>query len=333
MTWLLQRAMSLASPGGDRARLTITIFHRVLAAPDPRSPTLPDMAQFDRQLQWLKASFNVLPLHQAVKRLRDGTLPARAAAITFDDGYADNLLYAAPVLKRHGLHATFFITTGYLDGGVMWNDVLTAAVHGACSATLDATAAGLGVVDLPHDTAGRIAVEQTINTAVKHRPFDERTAVVASILHCSGVEAPTNLMLTTDQLRGLHRAGMGIGGHTVTHPILARCEPTRAWQEIDEGARQLRERLNEPIALFAYPNGRPDKDYTAEHVQMVREAGFLAAVTTSAGAADGHDDIHQLPRFTPWDRGLWTFALRMVRNLHTRHTTAAGTAISPTTAH
>ena len=105
------------SPSGTRARLSILIFHRVLPEPDPLAPELPDRVRFEQILQWLKSWLNVLPLDQAVRRLSTGTLPERAASITFDDGYADNCTVALPLLLKHGLPATFFIATGFLDGG------------------------------------------------------------------------------------------------------------------------------------------------------------------------------------------------------------------------
>ena len=68
------------------------------------------------------------------------------------------------------------------------------------------------------------------------------------------------------------------------------------------------------MTLFAYPNGKPDTDFAARHAQMVREAGYAAAVTTAPGAAGRGADMMQLPRFTPWDRGALRFSLRMVAN-------------------
>ena len=75
----------------------------------------------------LKRRFSVLPLADGVERLYDGTLPASALAVTFDDGYADNLAVAAPLLRKHGVPATLFIATGYVDGGAMWNDIVIEA--------------------------------------------------------------------------------------------------------------------------------------------------------------------------------------------------------------
>jgi hypothetical protein len=127
-----------------------------------------DALEFKRTIRWLKSWFNVLPLDQAIDRLNDQTLPARAATITFDDGYADNCTVAMPILRDHGLAATFFIATGYLDGGRMWNDTVVEAVRHCGKARLDLSAQGLGVHELKSEVAMRQAIISILNE-VKYR--------------------------------------------------------------------------------------------------------------------------------------------------------------------
>ena len=98
---------------------------------------------------------------------------------------------------------------------------------------------------------------------------------------------------------------MGVGGHTLKHPILGRLKASEARAEILLGKERLEGLLGEPIDLFAYPNGKPGSDFGPEHVQMVRELGFMAAFSTAPGAARAGDDLHQLPRFMPWQRRPW----------------------------
>src|SRR5687767_6278321 len=77
---LERTVLGMLSPAGAKARLSVLIFHRVLPSLDPLFPSEPDAARFTAQMQWLKSSFNVLPLPEAIQRLRSGSLPARAAA-------------------------------------------------------------------------------------------------------------------------------------------------------------------------------------------------------------------------------------------------------------
>jgi peptidoglycan/xylan/chitin deacetylase (PgdA/CDA1 family) len=303
-------ALSLVS----RDRLSILIFHRVLREPDPILPSEPCAAEFEALLRHLITRFTVLPLSDAVRRLFSGTLPARALAITFDDGYADNLSVAAPILRALGINATVFIATGYLDGDCMWNDLVIEAFRSADRPELDLTEAGLGRHSLASLGDRRAAIDRVL-TAIKCLPPDQRVERAQAILRAAEVAAPTDLMLTRASLQLLTQFGFEIGAHTVNHPILASIPPSDAWQEISESKRELEGLLRRPVTLFAYPNGQPGKDYTREHVRMAREAGFAAALSTASGAASQKSDTLQLPRFTPWSRQPIKFDLLMLRNL------------------
>lgn len=280
-------------------RLTILIFHSVLPGPDGLRPTTPDARAFAAQLDWLGSVYDILPLGEAINRLREHRLPRRAAAITFDDGYADNLEVATPILRAKGMPATFFLTTAWLDGGLMFNDAILETVRRWPGASLNWPEAGVGTLALGTD-AERFAAAETLINAWKHLPFAERAQrVQAFSAEVSGL--PRRLMLDAEGVRGLHRAGMTIGGHTHSHPILATLDPAAARQEIAENKRLLEALIGAPLSLFAYPNGKPDRDFRGEHASIVRELGYAAAVTTAPGAAGYGADPYQLPRFTPWD--------------------------------
>lgn len=301
------------SPSGRRARLPILIFHRVIPNRDELFPGEVTAVEFDRICGWLKSWFNVQPLGPAARSLRAGTLGARSLAITFDDGYADNFDVALPILRHHGLTATFFVSTGFLDGGRMWNDTVIGAVRGCKAEALDlhgTEAAALGLLPMRTVQERRAALHRIIQ-ATKYLPQMERDAWVRAVAEASGADLPNDLMMRTDQVRGLHDAGMTVGAHTVSHPILRRLDGNDAEREIQHGRQTLQKICGCPIELFAYPNGRPGEDYGPETVELVRRLGFEAAVTTAWGAATGGSDPHQLPRFTPWDRERTRFALRI----------------------
>ncbi|MGZ3814607.1 MAG: polysaccharide deacetylase family protein, partial [Mucilaginibacter sp.] len=118
---------------------------------------------------------------------------------------------------------------------------------------------------------------------------------------------------TTGQLKQLHQSGMEIGGHTVNHPILAKLDPKTAEKEILENKMFLENLLNTPLRYFAYPNGKPGTDYLSQHGQLIKDAGYQAALSTQWGVAQQTDDRWQLPRFTPWDNSPIKFMLRMIR--------------------
>lgn len=322
---LLRTAFNLASPAGERGRLSILIFHRVLPQPDPLFPGEVDVARFDELMGWVREWFNVLPLADAVARLRSGALPPRAAAITFDDGYADNLTQAVPVLQKHGLHATFFIATGFVDGGRMWNDTIIESVRGSAEAVLDARFLGLGELALGGVESRRAALAALI-PAIKHKPAEQRAAAVTQVAAACGAALPDDLMLSSAQLRALRDAGMGIGAHTVSHPILATLDEAAARREMADSRDRLQGLLGERIGLFAYPNGKLGADYGAAHAALARELGFDAAVSTNPGACTRASDPYQLPRFSPWDRSAWRYGLRMLANLRRADVALGGEA-------
>ncbi len=317
---LLRSLLSQASPAAARGRLTVLIYHRVLPRPDPLFPHEIDAEGFDRVCAWLRAYFEVLPLDEACTRLAEGRLPARAAAISFDDGYADNHDIALPILRRHGLAATFFVATGFIDGGIMWNDVVIESVRATACERLDvegATGLPLGTLPVASLAQKQAAIAAMIG-AMKYLSFDDRREAVAAVARAAQVTPPSDLMMRTAQLRGLQAQGMTLGGHTRSHPILARLAPADAQQEILDGKRDLERMIDREVTLFAYPNGRPGEDFGEEHAQMVRAAGFRAAVTTGWGAAGHATDLFRIPRFTPWDRSRTRFALRLLQNLRRR---------------
>lgn len=312
-TALLRFAASRFSPAGPRGQLTILIYHRVLSQPDPMLDGEIDIAAFDWQMELMARHFNVLPLAQAVERLRTKSLATRAAAITFDDGYADNVENALPVLGRYGLNATFFIATVYLNGGRMWNDSIIEAVRRAPEPVLDLSSLDLGSYPSANIDQRRGTATALIRD-LKHRPQAERSRLTQEICDIVGTELPASLMMRDEQVLELYRAGMGIGAHTATHPILARLSAQEARSEIASGREYLATLTGQPVELFAYPNGLPRRDYSAEHVKTVRDLGFKAAFSTASGAGSADSDIFQLPRFTPWDATPGRFLLRLVLN-------------------
>ncbi len=133
MSALTAAVVRVAAAGLHRARLTkpvsrmagylsrvprfpILSYHRVNDERDPFFPSLPTEV-FERHMAFVSAAYVVLPLEELVERMARGRVPRNALAITFDDGYRDNLTHAAPVLARHGLPATVFLATGVIGTG------------------------------------------------------------------------------------------------------------------------------------------------------------------------------------------------------------------------
>lgn len=312
---LVRLATSLASPGRLRGKLTILTYHRVLANRDALLPDDQiDVRCFATHMQALAEHFNVLPLPEAVEMLYANRLPPRAACITFDDGYADNHTEALPILKQHGFSATFFVCSQYLGQGLMFNDLVNESIRQSTFNSADLGAMGLGTVSLADDHAKRVASSALIKH-IKYLSAEERDLACDQLraLLAPGKALP-QLMMSPEQLNGLSRIGMTIGGHTHTHPILTRVSLDSARADTQRNMDAIKSMTGKSPTVFAYPNGIPGVDYDTSHVTMLAQLGFRAAVSSASGVAHAGSDPLQLPRFAPWGNDPRLFVMRLVRN-------------------
>jgi peptidoglycan/xylan/chitin deacetylase (PgdA/CDA1 family) len=322
----LAKAVVWAGSRGAAHRLLILTYHRVLPARDSQLRGDPTAEEFDTQVATLKSRFNVVRLDVGLERLRAGTLAPASVALTFDDGYADNHDVALPILRKHGATATFFIANGYLDGRRMWNDTVIESVRrlDRPSISLAELDAALATEPLPLGSADeRYATTQKIIDTIKHFDPARREAITTRLKELAATPLPDDLMMTSDKVRGLHSAGMLIGAHTVHHPVLTAVEAGAAEREIADGRAALANIVGEPIRFFAYPNGRPGRDYDRRHVDIVRKLGFDAAVSTAHGFASAHSDFAQLPRVAAWSTKPWHLTAQLLKALREPQTLSA----------
>ena len=312
MTPVPRWLVSTFSKGGPKARLRVLMYHRVVGGvPGAVNPGL-TASQFEWQMMVLARHFNMLSLSDGVTRYKEGTLPARAACVTFDDGFSDTLRLALPIAQKVGVPIAVFVTTRYLNGGIMFNDSIGAAFDSSDAGRLDLRDLGLGLHALRSD-ADRVSGFNAVIDQIKYRSVDERLELARRIAAIAEVDVPSDLMLDDAGLRALHQGGAEIGSHTHSHPILSLCNDEEARCEIEEGKRRLERILGAEVRLFAYPNGKPGRDYGPRDVDLVRKAGFEAAFTTGVSPDAGMRDAFQIPRFTPWDTNEWRFVARLLR--------------------
>ncbi len=299
-------------PGGRRGVHQILIFHRVVRQTDPLLPSEITRRDFARLLDFLTSRFTVLTLSDAWRALQEGSLPPASVSITFDDGYRDNYTEARPLLLERQLTATFFIATAFLDGGRMWNDTVWEVLRRLPDGPHDLSELGLGAI-VATDAASRTAAAERIIAAIKFTPSDERQALVDAL--AKRVEGlPDDLMMTTDQVRAMRTDGMEIGAHTRTHPILEVADDDLAFAEIRDGKRDLESMLQEPVRVFAYPNGKFGRDFSERHQKMVEELDFTLAVSTDSGVSRPISNAYRLPRYTPWRPPGKGFSVELIRN-------------------
>lgn len=291
---IFQQTVGLLSGNHDEGKLLVLTYHRVLQEYDQIIDDL-DAVQFTQQMETLAEYFNVLSLGEGLKQVRSGNISPGAVCITFDDGYRDNYDVALPILQALDLPATFFIATGYLGDGVMWNDIVIEAIRNTQMLELDLTEISLGKKSVSSMQNKCELVNQLIGMW-RNKPLSERNELALTIKRIAQVEFKDRIMMTHDEVRALASAGMEIGGHTMNHPVLTSSHLDDARYDIEHGKEELEKIINKPVKYFAYPSGRFGKDYDKDHVDIVKQAGFTAAVSTNDGVVTRASQDFELPR-------------------------------------
>jgi peptidoglycan/xylan/chitin deacetylase (PgdA/CDA1 family)/CelD/BcsL family acetyltransferase involved in cellulose biosynthesis len=296
----------------QEASARILYYHRVNDDGDPFFPAIAT-ALFEQEMRYLARHYKVVSLSDLLKHLEDGS-PERTIAITFDDGYQDNYENAFPVLERYGLPATIFLTTGSVDSRQpLWFEQLAGAVKKTSLDHIDLE------IEIPRrfwmrTTAERLEACGAIFSVLRGLPDNQRRDWLEAILRQLGApEADRDRqgkMLTWDQIRLMKGRGIDFGGHTVTHPFIARLTPEQVAWEVGECKRRIENELQLPVAYFAYPNGR-EEDFGKWNKSAIRSAGYRAAVTTIWGLNYRSTDPMELRRGGPWEESQALFAYKM----------------------
>jgi peptidoglycan/xylan/chitin deacetylase (PgdA/CDA1 family) len=215
---------------------------------------------FDRQVRWLRSNFDVIVPGDIPDAMR--CPKGRHVLITFDDGYRDNFTVAYPILRTHGVRATFYVVTGFIDSPRLpWWDEIAWMVRTSKGSEISVPTFLPSSVsyDEPHREH---AVRELLHAF--YRLPDERTGVyLDAIAEATGTgrytgEVGRDMWMTWDMVREMAASGMSIGGHTVTHRVLSRMTADEQWREIAGCARRLEEELRMPMATFSYPVGLKD---------------------------------------------------------------------------
>ena len=192
---------SLASSLMRRARHHTLIFHRVVRNTDPMSPSEPTQVWFRQLMKMLAGNFEMISIQEALGRMQAGRLNGRTLSVTFDDGYADNYEVALPVLEEFKVPGTFFVASGFIDGGRMWNDSIIETFRRLPAGRFELADEEPHVFDLGDWASRRNAAEKII-TAWKHLPPEQRQARVDEISR-SVADLPMDLisLVNDDHIR------------------------------------------------------------------------------------------------------------------------------------
>lgn len=335
----MRRLRQVARRLKDRfaSRALILAYHRVTELPnDPYLLTVTPK-HFAEQLEVIRRHYFPMRLESLVDALREGRVPRRAVVVTFDDGYADNLINARPVLEQYDVPATVFVATGIvgqpyefwwdeldrlllqpgtlpprlelsLDGHAWQWELAEAATY----TSIDYQRDRHWHIDQQDDPTPRHHLHRSLYQLLHSLTGTDRQQLLRELRTWAGAEPigrPTHRTLSHHELVHLTEGGLiEVGAHTVTHPMLSALSVIEQRDEVRRSKAHLEGILNRPVNSFAYPHG----SYTEETLAVVREAGFACASSTEPDAVRTNADCFQLPRIVArdWDREAFTRWLR-----------------------
>lgn len=298
------------------------MYHRVAEVSSDPWGLCVTPKHFAEHLAVLRARTSLMKASEFAAQWADGETTATSVAVTFDDGYADNLYDAKPLLEQYEVPATCFVSTGYLGQRSYWWDELeqrllhpgrlphalrleTASYRGQWDLN---GAAWYGEEELTRlrgwkawEEAPTLRHQIYANLHAVCRPMaePERRSILDQLLAAVSEAAKipsTWRPLTKDETVTLGAGGLvEIGAHTVTHPLLSACPSDVAQREIAGSRRALEQILGRPVTSFAFPYGGP-ADYTRDTMRIVREAGFSCAYSTTPGVVGPGAERFRLPR-------------------------------------
>lgn len=318
-----------------RPRAVILTYHRVFAADTDPQLLCVSPLHFEEHLEVISRQYRPVRVRELRGLMERGRALHGSVVITFDDGYADNLYNARPLLERYAVPATVFVTTGRLGGTseFWWDDLerlllLSNDIPETLRVRADGKVYNLNAepsrsvretwknwnVQWAETPTGRHQTYRFLQRLLK--PLDEGTRAkvlrdLAREVNLQEEGRATHRPMTTADLRQLAEGDLvEVGSHTVTHAQLSARPVSEQQREIFESHRQLQDIVDKPVVSFSFPFGTRE-DYDADTVDLVRRAGFEQACVNMRGQVTRGTDRYRLPRFVVRDWNGEEFARRL----------------------
>ncbi|MBP1734589.1 MAG: polysaccharide deacetylase domain protein [Deltaproteobacteria bacterium] len=277
-----------------------------------------EIREFEKELMYLKQHYHIVSIDEAVSRIKRGLGFSRPSVVlTFDDGYLDNYTLAYPVLKRYGMPAAIYLTTGLIGTSERtWPDQIELAL-------LETRQDRFNHPDLfdgkPMAISSKTEKEKVcldVGQALKALPDEQRRHIVKELVDSLGVNGSTEraprVMLNWEEVREMAQDGITFGSHSFTHPILSRMPVEKAKEEIFKSKKILEEHLGVEVKHFAFPNGGKN-DFSEELREYCREIGFESIASLIPGTNTGvTGDVFSLKRIGTMSP-IWLMAGNLAR--------------------
>jgi peptidoglycan/xylan/chitin deacetylase (PgdA/CDA1 family) len=299
---------------------------------------------FAEQLDVLQKNYKPMRLQHLTQTFQDRFVPRRMVAVTFDDGYADNLYKAKPLLEHYEVPATVFVTTGYVGGRreFLWDELdrlllqpgtlpekLNLEINGKMHEWDLGSAAhyskdvyqyhrSWNILD-GANSGPRQNLYGSLCALLNSLPTEEIQRVLGDLriwANTGPMGRLSHRILMDEEVSQLDASDfVEVGSHTVSHPNLSTLPVNIQQTEIKKSKQHLEDIVGHPVTTFSYPYGS-QADYTAKTVKVVQESGFTCACSNFADVVWRGSDRFQLPRILVrnWDGD--EFAAQLRRWLH-----------------
>ncbi len=280
-------------------------YHRVASVTTDAYEVCVTPEHFAEHMAIVSKYAHPINLSKLVQHLKEGSLPARSIAVTFDDGYADNLYQAKPILEKYQVPATIFVCTGYAGKEFWWDELERLVMYSQVELETFHLQAGESHFTWDQSAVKHEAEGPEVRSRFRHAVYHfllsldaEDLAHAMDTIRCwagiSSDETTASRAMTHRELQQLVEGGLiELGSHSRHHLMLPRISVEQQQAEIISGKQDLEQLLGKRVGAFAYPNGRAAGDTK----RIVQEAGFAFACTSVQNVVRPGVDLYELTRF------------------------------------
>jgi peptidoglycan/xylan/chitin deacetylase (PgdA/CDA1 family) len=295
-----------------KQNLQILSYHRVNDKGDHFFPAI-KKSTFRQQMEYLAENYRVISLVDAVDALKRNAVSNNSVVITFDDGYEDVYSNAFPVLRELSITATVFLSTNFIGSSeIIWHERVFSAfrITDEISLFWPYCEPTTYILVTTHE---RIYAQENVLKSLRSVDDEERIMRICELEKRLSVENKNfmkNEMLTWEKVKEMKKIGISFGSHTKSHTILSRIPKEKVREEIYESKLVIENALGCEVSTFAYPNGKKN-DFNDETKAVLKEAGFICALTTMFGTNENGQDFFELRRGGPIEYDLPVFATKI----------------------
>ncbi len=298
-SWAMELAARLA-----KSRIIILRYHSIQEDPKKYVNSIgPGIIHqtglFEEQMKLIAQKFNPVSLDDIFAYLQGKhSIPKRAVAVTFDDGFADNFSLAAPIMEHFGIPATFYVTVNLIKTkGLPWFCRLRHAFGTTQKESwVENKKNRLFKIQEQKERDAAIMASCKICACLAGDAQEEKMREIEGALEVEPLPSKNSLMMDLRSMKKLLKAGHIIGSHTLTHPNIAQITEDDVYQELRKSKQYLEEALGVPVVHFSYPSPILEPHWTKRTNEIAGQVGYRTAVTCTSGSVCSGDNPLALKR-------------------------------------